>query len=127
MTATTTTTPRSSTRRKIPLVLITNTLLAVFMLAALPVIYKSQQGFAPYAQVDKEYVKSAISSGETDYMHSALQTTEIARAMAHGSHLSTMTLMQYAVGILAALFILNSFYLFRLHRRPEPVQAVRGS
>lgn len=97
------------------------------MLAAIPVIYFGQRGFAPHAVVNKEYVNAAISSGEADFMHSALKTTEIARAMAHDNHLSTMTIMQVAVGALAVLFFLNSFFLFRLHRHPEPSRIPRSS
>ncbi len=99
------------------------------MLAALPVIYNGQQGFAPHAHVDRNYVDAAISSGQADFMHKALKTTEIARAMAHESHLSTMSVMQAAVGTLAILFILNSFFLFRLHRQsqPRPAPIPRGS
>lgn len=129
MTATTANLPESlqgsntSAKKRLPLLLITNILFAVFLLAALPIIYQGKQGFAPHADINKEYVNTAISSGQADFMHKALKTTEIARAMAHESHLSTMTLMQVTVGLLAALFFLNSFILFRIHRQSRPVRA----
>lgn len=97
------------------------------MLVAVPVIYKGQQGFVPHAVVNKEYVNAAISSGEADFMNNALKTTEIARAMAHDSHVSSLAVMQMAVGVLAALFFINSLYLFWLHRQPQAVQIPSAS
>ncbi len=127
MTSTTSTPTEKSSRTRLPLVLITNLCVAVCMLVAVPVIYKGQQGFVPHAVVNKEYVNAAISSGEADFMNNALKTTEIARAMAHDNHVSTMAIMQMTVALLAVLFFLNSFYLFRLHRQPQPVQIPRES
>jgi hypothetical protein len=91
------------------------------MLAALPVIHTGQKRFAPYAELDKNYVNAAISSGESEFMHKALKTTETARAMAHESHLVTMTLMQLAAGALAIMFAFNSFFMFRQQREPIPI------
>ena len=97
------------------------------MLVAVPVIHQGQKGFVPHAVVDKKYVDAAISSGQADFMHKALKTTEIARAMAHDSHVSTMTIMQVAVGVLALLFLANSYFLFRLHRQSQPERLARAS
>ena len=101
--------------------------IAVVLLAAIPVIHNGQQGFVPHASVNRAYVDTVISSGKADFMNKALKTTEIARAMAHESHVSTMGVMQMAVGTLAVLFILNSFFLFRIHREPQPVRVPHGS
>jgi hypothetical protein len=126
----TTSTPSAqppSPRKRLPLVLITNICVAVVLLAAIPVIYSGQQGFVPHAVVNKEYVNAAISSGEADFMHNALKSTEIARAMAHDNHLSTMTIMQVTIGTLAVIFFLNSFFLLRFHRQPEPARIPHSS
>ena len=99
--------------------LITNLCVAVFLLLSVPLIYKGQQGFALHAATNNNYVEAAIGSGEADFMHNALRTTEIARAMAHDDHVSTMAVMQLIVAFLAFLFFCNSLYLFRLHRRSQ--------
>lgn len=117
----------SPARRKFPLVLVTNLCAAFLLLGALPIIYNGQQGFVPHAVVNKEYVNVAIASGEADFMHKALKTTEIARAMAYDDHLATMSVMQAAVGVLAVLFLLNSYFLFRMHRQPELARTPRDS
>ena len=109
--------PGQSPRRRLPIILIANLCIAVALLFAVPVIYKGQQGFLPHATVNSEYVDTAIGSGEADFVHNALRMTEVARAMAHDDHVSTMGVMQLAVAFLAALFFCNSLYLFRLHRR----------
>ncbi|MFP6857543.1 MAG: hypothetical protein VCA73_09735 [Roseibacillus sp.] len=127
MTSTTTPLPATSPRKRLPLVLITNVCVAVILLAAIPVINKGQQGFAPHAVVNKEYINSAINSGEAEFMNRALKTTEIARAMAHDNHLSTMNLMQVSIGALAVLFFFNSFILFRIYRQPQPASISRGT
>ena len=127
MTPTTAPPAVQSPRKKLPIVLITNICVAVFMLVAIPVIHQGQKGFVPYTTVDKQYVNAAISSGEAEFMHNALKTTEIARAMAYDSHVSTMTIMQVAVAVLAVLFFFNSFFLFRLHRQPQAPRLPRVS
>ncbi len=118
-----------SPKNRFPIVLITNLCVGLLLLAALPVIHNGQRGFVPHAVVDNDYVSSAISSGEADYMNKALHTTEIARAMAHQSHVATMGIMQLAVSTLAVLFFLNSLFLFRIHRlpQPQPVRITPGS
>ena len=95
-----------------------NLCIAFLMLFALPVIHKSTEDFRPHTVINKGYVNAAISSGEADFMHNALKTTETARAMAYDTQVSTMTLMQFATICLATLFLLNSFLLFRLRREP---------
>ena len=86
-----------------------------------------KRNFYLKGNINKEYVDTAIGSGQADFMNKALQTTEIARAMAHDSHVSTMTIMKFSVGVLAVLFFLNSFYLFRLQREAAPAPLVTGS
>ena len=110
-----------SVSARLPLVLITNLCVAVFLLLAVPLIYKGQQGFVLHAAANNDYVEAAIGSGEADFMHNALRTTEIARAMAHDDHVSTMAIMQLIVAFLAFLFFGNSLYLFRLHRRSQQI------
>jgi hypothetical protein len=124
MTATTVPTPLATKRP--PLVLIVNLCFAVFLLAALPVIHHGQKGFLPYASMDKDYINAAISSGEAEFMHQALRTTEAGRALAHESHIETMTLMQLAVLALVVLFAFNCFFLYRQHRQ-ELVRLPRGA
>ncbi len=97
--------------------LITNLCVAVFLLLAVPLIYKGQQGFVLHAATNNDYVEAAIGSGEMNFMHNALRTTEMARAMAYDDHVSTMAVMQLIIAFLALLFFCNSFYLFRLYRR----------
>ena len=121
----TATTPSQPQKKRFLLVLISNACVALLMLVAIPVIHNGHQGFAPHASVNREYVDAAIGSGKADFMNKALKTTEIARAMAHESHLSTMVLMQMAVGALAVLFFVNSLFLFRLHRQHHPAPAPR--
>lgn len=116
MTTTTTTTSAPAPVKRSPIVLIVNICVAVLMLASLPVIHLGQKRFAPHAEMDKEYVNAAISSGSAEFMHKALQTTEVARALAYESHLETMSLMQAGVVALAALFVLNSLFLARTLR-----------
>ena len=110
-------TEQASTHTRLPLVLITNLCVAVFLLLAVPLIYKGQQGFVLHAATNNDYVEAAIGSGEMNFMHNALRTTEMARAMAYDDHVSTMAVMQLIIAFLALLFFCNSFYLFRLHRR----------
>lgn len=110
----------SSRRTRLPLILIANLCIAVILLSAVPLIYQGQQGFQPHASVNNEYVDTAIGSGEADFMHNALRTTEVARAMAHDAHVSTMGVMQVAVAFLAVLFFCNSLYLFGLQRSCRP-------
>lgn len=116
MTPTTTTPVRS---KHITFYFIGNLCIAFLMLFALPVIHNGQKGFLPYTEIDKEYVNNVIGSGEAEYMNKALKTTESARAMAYDSQVSTMSLMRYAVVGLAALFLLNSFLLYRLRLAPS--------
>ena len=113
-----------SYRTRLPIILIANLCVAVILLFAVPVIYKGQQEFLPHATVNREYVDTAIGSGESDFIHNALRTTEVARAMARDDHVSTMGVMQLAVAFLAVLFFGNSLYLFRLHRRSKPATAL---
>ena len=127
MTPTTTPLPATPPRKRLPLVLISNVCVAIILLAAIPVVYQGKQGFAPHAVVNKEYIDSAINSGEAEFMNRALKTTEVARAMAHGNHLSTMTLMQVSIGALAVLFFFNSFILFRIYRQPQSASISRGT
>ncbi len=109
-------TKKQPARTRLPLVLITNLCVAVVLLLAVVLIYKGQQGFVLHAAANNDYVNVAIGSGEADFMHNALRTTEIARAMAHDDHVATMAIMQLIVAFLALLFFCNSLYLFRLHR-----------
>ena len=109
--------------KRITFYLAGNFCLALLMLFALPLIHKNTQGFRPHTKIDKEYVNAAINSGEADFMHNALRTTETARAMAYDTQVSTMTLMQFAAMALAALFLLNSILLFRLRREPARAPA----
>jgi hypothetical protein len=108
----------STTAKRLPLVFIVNVCVAFLLLAALPIIHNAQKGFAPYAKLDKSYVNAAISSGEAEFIHKALKTTETARAMAHESHVDTIIVMQLAVVAFAILFAMNSFLLLRHHRQP---------
>ncbi|HAT20409.1 MAG: hypothetical protein HRU37_08565 [Roseibacillus sp.] len=116
-----------SARTRLPLVLITNLCVAVFLLLALPVIHKGQQGFVQHAAANNDYVEAVIGSGEADFMQNALRTTEVARAMAHDDHVATMAIMQLTVAFLAFLFFFNSLYLFRLHRRSQQTPILPGS
>ncbi|MEE2624236.1 MAG: hypothetical protein VCA40_07370 [Roseibacillus sp.] len=116
-----------SARTRLPLVLITNLCVAVFLLLALPVIHKGQQGFVQHAATNNDYVEAVIGSGEADFMQNALRTTEVARAMAHDDHVATMAIMQLTVAFLAFLFFFNSLYLFRLHRRSQQTPILPGS
>ena len=104
-------------RTRLPLVLIANLGVAVCLLVAVPLIHKGQQGFVQHSTTDRGYVEAAISSGEADFMHNALRTTEIARAMAHDDHVATMAVMQLTVAFLSVLFFFNGLYMFRLHHR----------
>ena len=112
-------TKKQPARTRLPLVLITNLCVAAFLLLAVVLIYKGQQGFVLHAVANNDYVNAAIGSGEADFMHNALRTTEIARAMAHDDHVATMAIMQLIVAFLALLFFCNSLFLFRLHRRSQ--------
>jgi len=116
-----------STRTRLPLILITNLCVAVFLLLAVPVIHKGQQGFILHATANNDYVEAVIGSGEADFMQNALRTTENARAMAYDDHVATMAVMQLTVAFLAFLFFFNSLYLFRLHRRSQQTPIVPGS
>ncbi len=104
-------------RTKLPLVLITNLGVALCLLLAVPLIHKGQQGFIQHSTTDRSYVEAAIGSGESDFIHNALLTTEIARAMAHDDHVSTMATMQLTVAFLSFLFFFNGLYMLRLYRR----------
>jgi len=108
-------------RTRLPLVLIANLGVAVCLLVAVPLIHKGQQGFLQYSVTDRGYVEAAISSGEADFMHNALRTTEIARAMAHDDHVATMAIMQLTVAFLAFLFFFNGLYMLQLHRRNRQI------
>ena len=46
-----------SARTRLPLVLITNLCVAVFLLLSVPLIYKGQQGFALHAATNNNYVE----------------------------------------------------------------------
>lgn len=116
-----------SARTRLPLILITNLCVAVFLLLAVPVIHKGQQGFILHAAANNDYVEAVIGSGEADFMQNALRTTENARAMAYDDHVATMAVMQLTVAFLAFLFFFNSLYLFRLHRRSQQTPIVPGS
>lgn len=116
-----------SARTRLPLILITNLCVAVFLLLAVPVIHKGQQGFILHAVANNDYVEAVIGSGEADFMQNALRTTENARAMAYDDHVATMAVMQLTVAFLAFLFFFNSLYLFRLHRRSQQTPIVPGS
>ena len=118
--------PRARTTRptRLPLILLTNLGVALCLLIAVPIIYNGQQRFAQHSTADKDYVEAAIGSGEADFMHNALRTTEIARAMAHDDHVSTMAVMQLTVAFLSALFFFIGLYLLRLHRCSREVAAV---
>jgi hypothetical protein len=76
--------------------------------------------------MDKDYINAAIGSGEAEFMHQALRTTEGARALALESLIETMTLMQLAALALLILVAFNCFFLFR-HHRQEPARLNRGS
>ena len=104
-------------RTRLPLVLLTNLGVALCLLVAVPVIYNGQQNFLQHSTADRNYVEAAIGSGEADFIHNALRTTEVARAMAHDDHVATMAVMQLTIAFLSALFFFNGLYLLRLHRR----------
>ena len=93
MTSTTTPLPATSPRKRLPLVLITNVCVAVILLAAIPVINKGQQGFAPHAVVNKEYINSAINSGEAEFMNRALNITMIKRPVRQSEFLYILDLL----------------------------------
>ena len=117
-----------SARSRLPLVLITNLCVAVFLLLAVPVIHKGQQGFVLHAATNNDYVEAVIGSGEADFMQNALRTTEIATtATGRRATTATMAVMQLTVAFLAFLFFFNSLYLFRLHRRTQQTPIGPGS
>ena len=100
-------TPRGITnqrRTRLPLVLLTNLGVALCLLVAVPIIYNGQQKFLQHSTADQKYVEAAIGSGEADFIHNALRTTEVARAMAHDDHIATMAVMQLTIAFLLQLF-----------------------
>jgi len=103
--------------------LVVNFLIVAFMLAAVPLIRSGQASYIPHANVDKQFVVTAIASEHPESMNDALKTTEIYRANGYQSIVGMMDIMQVGAGALALLFAVNGIVLFRLrHQHQELVQ-----
>jgi len=98
-----------------------NLCLTLYMLFTIPMIQHGSRGFAPHTDIDKDYVNAVIRSGEAEGMHKALKITEIARAGAYRDYVDMMKILQFAAGALAVLFLVNTFFLFRMR---EPLKAL---
>jgi len=119
---TTETTPATRNKR-LTIYLISNFCFVLFMLAAIPLIRSGQAGFAPHAQVNRQFVASTLATGTPEDIDHALKSTEICRASGYESLVGLMDLMQMSAVALALLFVVNGFVLFRFRQPLEvPVQ-----
>ncbi len=117
------TTPSRS--KKLSIYLVINFLIVAFMLAAVPLIRSGQANYLPHAQVDKKFVVTAIASEHPESMNDALKSTEVYRANGYQSIVGMMDIMQIGAIILALLFALNGFVLFRLRQQHQELQQLR--
>lgn len=113
--------------KQLSIYLVINFLIVAFMLAAVPLIRSGQSAYLPHADVDKNFVVTAIASEHPERIEDALKSTEIYRATGYQSIVGMMDVMQMGAIVLALLFALNGFILFRLrqqHRELVELQSV---
>ena len=116
------TTPPATRNKRLSFYVISNFCFVVVMLAAIPFIRSGQARFLPHATINKEYVSETLTHGTVEDIDRALKTTEVYRAAGYQDLVGMMDLMQLSAIMLALLFVVNGFVLFRL-RQPEQVPA----
>lgn len=102
--------------------LVSNFCFVLLMLAAILLIRSGQTSFLPHAKIDREFVSDTLANGTAKDIDHALKATEVYRAAGYESLVGMMDLMQVTALVLALLFVINGFVLFRL-RQPAPVPA----
>ena len=115
-------TPTDPTKKRLSLYLICNCCFLAFMIAASFLIRSGQTAYSPYTNIDKEFVRGVIASGETEKAWDALKTTEVARAEGYQGVVSMMDLMLIASIVMALFFVVNGYVLYQLRRRESPAR-----
>jgi TctA family transporter len=113
------TTPPATRNKRLSIYLISNFCFVLFMLAAIPFIRSGQARFLPHATINKEYVSETLTHGTAEDIDTALKTTEVYRAAGYQDLVGMMDLMQVTALVLALLFVVNGFVLFRLRQSAE--------
>ena len=108
------------TRKRLSLYFICNCAFLIVMVAAGLFIRSGQAAYTPYTDIDKQFVRTVIASGDTEKAWEALKTTEIARAEGFKGMVSMMDLMLIATLIMALFFVVNGYLLFRLRGENGP-------
>lgn len=106
--------PKLSRKHRIYILL--NIVLAVTLLAAVPLLRTGKDDYAPHATVDKDYVRDVIATGHAEEVGLGLKFTEIARASAYEDYVDMLTVMQI-VSILLVLMIAGNILIISGMRR----------
>lgn len=115
-----------SNRAKLSVYLTINFLIVAVMLGTVALIRSGQNAYLPHADINKEYVVSAIASEQPEVMNDALKSTEVYRATGYQSIISMMDTMQAVAIVLALFFALNGFVLFRLRQQNLELTELRS-
>lgn len=107
-------------RKRLSLYFICNCAFLVVLIAAGFSIRSGQAAYTPYANIDKQFVRTVIASGDTEKAWDALKTTEVARAEGFQGIVSMMDLMLAATLVMALFFVANGYMLFKLRAKADP-------
>lgn len=104
-----------------------NISIAILLVCAAGVLKSSTTNFNARANYDKGYIAQAKAETDTDTLKHGLIHTEAARATAYRSVLNLSNGASIIWLIVAAAFVMNAVFIFRMHRNQQLMLAAAAA